>query len=57
MRVSSRISFFFFFVAAVFFPHFACILIILNMVQLFVETQMFSVLSDSRLSSFENERT
>ncbi|AQL09554.1 DENN (AEX-3) domain-containing protein [Zea mays] len=26
-------------------------------IKLFVETQMFSVLSDSRLSSFENERT
>ena len=25
--------------------------------QLFVETQMFSVLSDSRLSTFENEHT
>jgi len=56
MHASNGISFLSSFFVAVVFSHFACILIILNMVQLFVETQMFSVLSDSRLYSFENEQ-
>jgi hypothetical protein len=45
---------FFYAVVVTFYLH---ILIVFDIVQLFVETQMFSVLSDSRLYNFENERS